>query len=160
MIGDNISGLTWFFIIALLVTLLIIYNVAEFAEKPNKEAIVELPAPPAKPLPDPSEKMDDGWRVKVEKQRQEEKEGKEEQFWRADIKRESHSMREGAKIFIKINHQIEKERREAERQERIRIQKEKAAERKRLREERLAEKKRLAEEKKARKHAKISQSTR
>jgi colicin import membrane protein len=127
-----------------LILILVGVNVIYFLQE--DDSIKELTPPPPVQV-DSFKQLDEEWKARVEKQRQEEEQGKIDQFWRADIKRELHSMRAQYNIFLKLNHKIEAERREAARQERIRIQKEKAAERKRLQEERAAERKRLKEEK-------------
>jgi hypothetical protein len=129
-----------------LIILMIGVNVVSFLNK--NDLIKELP-PLESVQVDSGKTLDDHWKAKVAEQNRLEAEGKQNLIYMADIKRELHSMRAQYNIFLKLNHKIEAERREAARQERIRIQKEKAAERKRLQEERALERKRLKEEKAA-----------
>ena len=128
-------------------------NAFSFYKESREPAIKILPHAKIVEI-DSAKALDEKWRAKVAKQRAEEARGKQELIWKADIKRELHSMREGARLFGRINRDIEKERREKARQERIRIQKEHAAERKRIREEKAAERKKLLEEKKAKRRLK------
>ena len=131
----------WFylFLAALCGLFLFGYNVHVNLDK--DDTIPELPPVKAE-IPDAAIKMNEEWQAKIKAQRDEEVRGKEEQAWRADIKREMHSMRAQYNIFLKENHRIEAERREAARQESIRIQKKKAAERAAAREERIKKQKR------------------
>jgi hypothetical protein len=129
--------------VILLLVEVVINGVGYFQDQ--GETIKEFPPEPSIQV-DSAKALDDVWKAKVAEQNRKEDEGRQNLIYMADIKREMHSMRAQYNIFLKLNHKIEAERREAARQERIRIQKEKAAERKRLREERIAEQKRLKAE--------------
>jgi len=151
---NRINNWTYLFLAALCGAFLVGYNIQINLNK--DDSIPELP-PEKVELPDIAAKMDEEWRAKVKAQRDEEAQDKEEQMWRADIKRELHSMRAQYNIFLRENHRIEAERREAARQERIRIQKQKAAERaaakaERIRQQKEAKEKRAAERAEKRKH--------